>query len=139
MKLNQLNVTVAALILISMSIICHLSNYLYPKDNFYNTNILYNLDSRSCVLPPPYINDTVDNNVKQCHNYLEDPCKDVLTEKHWNIPNDVSKTCRGLQEDGSLTDEEDSSLNLSDEDYNRILREYAFSQGRRLDNYPWFQ
>lgn len=141
MKLNQLNVIVAALILISMSIICHLSNYLNPKDNFYNTNILYNLDQKGCVLPPPYVGDTVNNNVKQCQNYSKDPCRDVLTENHWGIPNDVSRTCKGLSENGDdeLDEESDQSEQLlSDEDYDRILKEYAFDQSRRLDNYPWF-
>ena len=144
MKLNELNVTVAALILICMSIVCHLTNYFYPKniDKFYDTNTLYTLNDNGCpVLPPPVIDFTTQNE-KDCSNFLKDPCGDVLEKSHWNIPTDISAQCNKIAGNSDTVSEEEdgtnSQLGLTDEEYQKILREYAFSEGRRIDMFPWF-
>ena len=139
MKLDELNVTLAALILICMSLICHFTNYFYPKttDNFFDTNVLYTMNDNGCpVLPPPIVDFTTENE-KECKRFLKDPCGDVLDKSHWNIPSDISDQCNRMI-NNSEEEDNSNSLNLSNEDYNKLLREYAYSEGRRLDVYPWF-
>ena len=152
-KINNTGVTISLLILICMSILCHLSNYFYPKndgnDKFNDTsnyqksigldpNTLYTMGHNSCLVTPNFEHSRhfrEENKQDECPIIHKDPCNDVLKEPHFQIPEDVSNKCDQTMggEDG-----ENKTRELSEEDYKKLLKIYAMNKSRRLSTYPWF-
>lgn len=124
-----------------MSILCHISNFMYPKDKFINTNdpnTVYTIGRDSCITPLNLKYSShfqQKNNECSSSNNLKDPCKDILEKPHFQIPDDVKKECSSLipQEDN-----DEQSFKLSDEDYKKLLKIHAMNQSRKLPTYPWF-
>ena len=72
-----------------MSLLCHISNFLYPKESFIDPNELYTRDD-NCFnkLEPKYsvhFQKELQQQNNECPNRHKDPCKDVLFDQHFQI------------------------------------------------------
>ena len=122
-KLTSTNVLIALIILGSMSLVCHINSLIHYILNKKNGKVVIKGEKFS----------------DKCDKELVDPCPDVL-ENHPKIPDDVKVSCKkGYSEVKGVVYGEDNVDVISNEEYDKLLMEYAVRTAKRLPVYPWYE
>ena len=143
-KLTNTNITISLLILVCMSVLCHLSNFLYPKERFLDPNTLYSRDNNCFRTHNPvystHFQQQQQERNRNCGTRHRDPCSDVLEQQHFQIPGDVMAQCTNSNNPSVSSEdlEQYPEIELTEEEFQKLLKLYAMSESRRLPTYPWF-
>ena len=163
-KITSTNVIISLLILVSMSLLCHLNrliSYINQKSEKFgelNNGILNNNDPNKIYSRESCSHCLTENkkfsrlyhqaldSAEQlpCPNSYKDPCPDVL-KPHAKVPEDIKSKCntdvsnvKGLIS-GEKSEPAIVGESISQEEFDDLLLKYVILTSKRTPTYPWYR